>query len=96
MFLWNKMGMLKTCSCMHFSIPAHCLLPATKKFSCPMPPYGIMRLELHYVTSGNVLWVGQGEVGGHTHRVQTAWPRLGLTLERPCLAPGDPFPYFLV
>ena len=34
---------------------------------------------------------GQGEVGGCTRRVQTAWPRLGLSLEMTWLALGGPF-----
>jgi len=33
--------------------------------------------------------VGQGEVGGYTQRVQTAWPRLDLATEGPWLALGD-------
>jgi len=34
---------------------------------------------------------GQGEVGGCTRRVQTAWPRLGWSLEATWLALGWPF-----
>ena len=35
--------------------------------------------------------VGQGEAGGCTRRVQTAWPRLGSALNSPWLEPGRPF-----
>ena len=38
---------------------------------------------------------GQGEVGGCTRRVQTAWPCLGSTVERSWSAQGGPFPSFL-
>ena len=34
---------------------------------------------------------GQGEVGGCTRRVQTAWPCLGSAVERSWSAPGGPF-----
>ena len=34
---------------------------------------------------------GTGEVGGCTRRVQTAWPRLGSSLEATWLALGGPF-----
>ena len=33
---------------------------------------------------------GQGEVGGCTQRVQTAWLRLGSALNSPWLEPGRP------
>ena len=39
--------------------------------------------------------MGQGEVGGCTRRVQTAWPRLGSSLEATWLALGGPFLSFL-
>ena len=54
---------------------------------------------LHDVTSGNCPWeigsvsaerVGQGEVGGCTRRVQTAWPCPGSVVERSWLALGGP------
>ena len=35
--------------------------------------------------------VGQGEVGGRTRRVQTAWPCLGSSVEQPWLAPEGHF-----
>ena len=38
---------------------------------------------------------GQGEVGGCTRRVQTAWPCLGSVVERSWSALGGPFPSFL-
>ena len=38
---------------------------------------------------------GQGEVGGCTRRVQTAWPCLGSAVERSWSALGGPFPPFL-
>ena len=38
---------------------------------------------------------GQGEVGGCTRRVQTAWPCLGSAIERSWSALGGPFPPFL-
>ena len=38
---------------------------------------------------------GTGEVGGCTQRVQTAWPRLGSSLEATWLALGGPFLSFL-
>ena len=34
---------------------------------------------------------GQGEVGGCTRRVQTAWPCLGSALNSPWLELGRPF-----
>ena len=34
---------------------------------------------------------GQGEVGGCTRRVQTAWPCLGSALNSPWLEPSRPF-----
>ena len=37
---------------------------------------------------------GQGEVGGCTRRVQTAWPHLGSALNSPWLEPGRPFLVF--
>ena len=51
--------------------------------------------HLHFATFSNVLWdlgsvwaerAGQGEVGGCTRRLQTAWPCLGSLVERPWLA----------
>ena len=33
-------------------------------------------------------WVGQGKVGGVTHRVLCAWKLLGLAVKGPWLAPG--------
>ena len=39
---------------------------------------------------------GIGEMEGCTQRVQTAWPRLGLSLEATWLALGGPFLFFLV
>ena len=38
---------------------------------------------------------GQGEVGGCTRRVQTAWPCLGSAVERSWSALGGSFPSFL-
>ena len=38
---------------------------------------------------------GQGEVGGCTRRVQTAWPCLGSAVERSWSALGGPFPSIL-
>jgi len=38
---------------------------------------------------------GMGEVGGGTQKVQTAWPRLGLSLETTWLALEGPFLSFL-
>ena len=38
---------------------------------------------------------GQGEVGGCTRRVQTAWPCLGSAVERSWSALGGPFPSVL-
>jgi len=57
-----------------------------------MPPYGIMKLEL---TSSNVLSVGQGKWVG-TPQGANSMARLDMALERPWLALGDLFLYFLV
>ena len=50
--------------------------------------------EIH-VGSATAERAGQGEVGGCTRRVQTAWPCLGSAVERSWSALGGPFPSFL-
>ena len=45
---------------------------------------------LHSVHSASVERVGQGEVGGVTHRVTCTWWLLGLDVKVPWLGPGGP------
>ena len=66
--------------------------------SHPMTSYGVMRLsQLHIwqcpweIGSASAERAGQGEVGGCTRRVQTAWPCLGSALNSPWLEPGRAF-----
>ena len=98
----------------------HCTCTLQVKFQMlhlnplkPVAPISIMELQLRDVTSCSVLWrevlpsverAGQGEMGGCTWRVQTAWPHLGSAVEMTWLAlgvrnkqshlVGPPFPAF--
>ena len=70
----------------------------------PIVDISIMRLSASWCHFRQCPWdlgsvwaerAGQGEVGGCTRRVQTAWPRLGSSLEASWLALGGPFLSFL-
>ena len=70
----------------------------------PIADISIMRLSASWCHFRQCPWdlgsawaerAGQGEVGGCTQRVQTAWPRLGSCLEATLLALGGPFLSFL-
>jgi len=70
----------------------------------PIADISVMRLSASWCHFRQCPWdvgsawaerAGQGEVGGCTQRVQTAWPCLGSSLEATWLALGGPFLSFL-